>query len=200
MTTLFRGNPAVQRLCKQLMALNLIPWQKVSKCFKNLVIQAKDLPLKRSEREKLFRLFKYVKYYWIDCNTWPPSTWCVYMQSIRTNNDTEGWHTRLHKLAGLLNQSGMNFYTLVELLYHDANSLDLNLKLLFQHRSLRRQRPSSRLVNGKIFSLWEAFNSYSEDRISSVELLEKLSKVHCANIKLKKSVDDHREELDEVNY
>ena len=95
----------------------------------------------------------------------------------------------------------MNFYTLVELLYHDANSLDLNLiKLLFQHRSLRRQRASSRLVNRKIFSLWEAFNSSSKDRISSVELLEKLSKVHCANIKLKKTVDDHREELDEVNY
>ena len=84
-----------------------------------------------------------------------PSTWCVLMQSIRTNNDTEGWHTRLYKLAGMLNHSGMNLYTIVEL-FHDANSLDLNLKLLFQHRSLRRQRASFHLVNASIFTLWKA--------------------------------------------
>jgi hypothetical protein len=50
------------------------------------------------------------------------------MQEIRAYNDTEGWHTRLHKLAGLLNQSGMKMYSLIELLHHDARSLDLNLK------------------------------------------------------------------------
>jgi hypothetical protein len=50
-------------------------------------------------------------------NKWPLSTWSVFMQEIRTNNDTEGWHTRLHKLAGLLNQSGMNMYSLIELLH-----------------------------------------------------------------------------------
>jgi len=197
MTKLFRANPAVQKVTKQLMSLNLLPWQKVQKCFVKLIRDAKVLPLKRCEREKLYHLFKYVKNYWIDSNSWPPSTWCVFMQSIRTNNDTEGWHTRLHKLAGMLNHSGMNFYSLVELLYHDANSLDLNLKLLFQHRSLRRQKASFRLVNSTIFSLWEAYNSTAEDRITSVQLLEQLSKVHCTNLTLKKRVDDLRVEPDD---
>jgi hypothetical protein len=120
------------------------------------------------------------------------------MQSIRTNNDTEGWHTRLHKLAGLLNQSGMNLYSLIELLHHDACSLDLNLKLLFQHRTLRRQRVGFRLVNSNIFDLGMTYND-SDMGFSTMDLLLNLSKVHCAKFGLKKSVDDQRVEPDDCN-
>nr|CAH0112041.1 unnamed protein product [Daphnia galeata] len=195
MTKLFREHEGVRSICKQLMSLNLIPWQKVQLCWENLVQQGKDLKLKRCDAEKLIKFLKYVKFYWIQNNTWPPSTWCVFMQSIRTNNDTEGWHTRLHKLAGLLNQSGMNLYSLIELLHHDACSLDLNL----QHRTLRRQRVGSRLVNSKIFDLWMTYND-SDNGFSTMDLLLKLSKVHCAKFSLKKNVDDQRVEPDDFNF
>jgi hypothetical protein len=93
----------------------------------------------------------------------------MFMQEIRTNNDSEGWHTKLHKLAGL-NQSSMNMYSLIELLHHDARSLDLNLKFVFQHRTLRRQRVGSRLVNSKICDLWVSYND-NEMRISTMVLV-----------------------------
>ena len=85
----------------------------------------------------------------------------------------------------LLNQSGMNLYSLIELLHNDACSLDLNLKLLFQHRTLRRQRVGSRLVNSKIFDLWVTYND-SDMGFSTMDLLLKLSKVHCAKFILRK--------------
>nr|CAH0108797.1 unnamed protein product [Daphnia galeata] len=165
MTKLYKEHEGVRSICKQLMPLNLIPWQKVRLCWENL-------------------------FYWIEKNTWPPSTWCVFMQSIRTSNDTEGWHTRLLKLAGLLNQSGMNLYSLIELLHRDASSLDLNLKLLFQHRTLRRQR---------IFNLWVSYND-SDMGFSTMDLLVKLSKVHCAKFSLEKNVDVRRVEPDDCNF
>jgi hypothetical protein len=97
MTKLYREQEGVRSICKQLMSLNFIPWQKVLVCWENLVQKGKDLKLKRCDAEKLVKFLRYVKFYLIQNNTWPPSTWCVFMQSIRTNNDTEGWHTRLHK-------------------------------------------------------------------------------------------------------
>ena len=33
-------------------------------------------------------------------NEWGPSAWCQYRQSIRTNNDYEGWHNRLNRIGG----------------------------------------------------------------------------------------------------
>ena len=42
----------------------------------------------------------YVSSTFIEGNTWPPwSCWYVYMQSVRTNNDVEGWHYGLHTRA-----------------------------------------------------------------------------------------------------
>lgn len=116
MTKLYKEHVGVRAICKKLMSLNLIPWQKVLSCWKELVQQGKDLKLKRCDAGKLVKSLKYVKCYWIENNQWPPSNWSVFMQEIRANNDTEGWHTRLHKLAGLLNQIGMNMYSLIQLM------------------------------------------------------------------------------------
>jgi len=33
---------------------------------------------------------------WISSTTWPPTTWSVFRQPVRTNNDVEGWHCRLN--------------------------------------------------------------------------------------------------------
>ena len=39
MTKLYREHEGVRSICKQLMSLNLIPWQKVQLCWENLVQQ-----------------------------------------------------------------------------------------------------------------------------------------------------------------
>jgi hypothetical protein len=69
MTKLYREHEGVRSICKQLMSLNLIPWQKVLVCWENLVQQGKDLKLKRCDAEKLVKFLKYVKFYWIQNNT-----------------------------------------------------------------------------------------------------------------------------------
>ncbi len=35
-------------------------------------------------------LTRYINNTWIDNNTFPPSAWSVFRQTVRTNNDVEG--------------------------------------------------------------------------------------------------------------
>ena len=75
----------------------------------------------------------------------------------------------------------------------------LQVIVLFQHRTLRRQRVGFRLVNSKIFDLWMSYND-CDMGFSTMDLLLKLSKVHCAKFSLKKNVDDQRVEPDDCNF
>ena len=36
---------------------------------------------------------------WINGSKWKPASWTVYHQSVRTNNDVEGWHHRMNRKA-----------------------------------------------------------------------------------------------------
>ena len=52
--------------------------------------------LEQEATAALTLLLQYVGRTWIESNIWPPACWSVYFQSVRTNNDLEGWHTRLN--------------------------------------------------------------------------------------------------------
>ncbi|KAK4301510.1 hypothetical protein Pmani_026288 [Petrolisthes manimaculis] len=41
-------------------------------------------------------LVAYIRETWIQNSMWPPESWSVFNRSVRTNNDTEGWHRRLN--------------------------------------------------------------------------------------------------------
>jgi hypothetical protein len=82
---------------------------------------------KRAEENKApltvmdFRPFMdYVEKTWIKNRTWPPKTWSVYFQEVRTNNDVEGWHRRLNSKAP--RKGDLNFYNLVGLLMKEAEN------------------------------------------------------------------------------
>ena len=48
--------------------------------------------------QKLQQLMQYVGRNWITGrNTWPPSSWSVFMKFVRTNNDIEGWNFGLNR-------------------------------------------------------------------------------------------------------
>ena len=53
---------------------------------------------------------EYIAKTWMDSRVSPPPAWSVYKQ-VRTNNDVEGWHYRLHapQLA--------NIYQIIQLLH-----------------------------------------------------------------------------------
>ena len=48
---------------------------------------------------KLIKLVNYIRKTWITSTVYQISSWCVFGQPIRTNNDVEGWHRRLNKKA-----------------------------------------------------------------------------------------------------
>ena len=59
----------------------------------------------------LQQLMQYVGRNWITSSTWPPSSWSVFMKSIRTNNDIEGWHLGLNRRAS--GKSQLPLYLLI---------------------------------------------------------------------------------------
>jgi len=44
--------------------------------------------------DRLTELVDYYERTWLQNALWTPSAWSVYRETVRTNNDVEGWHVR----------------------------------------------------------------------------------------------------------
>ena len=64
------------------------------------------------------------------------------MQSIRTNNDIEGWHHSLNKRAA--GRCGLSLYTFVALLHKEAGLVSVQIRLV----SVRRGPPTVKCRGG----------------------------------------------------
>jgi len=82
------------------------------------------------------------------------STWSVFMQPVRTNNDCEGWHIRLNNKA---NRAGLNVYQLIKLLHRESMCVDIGLQLLSDKRVCRRQRKAYRSCSAKLHEYWQQY-------------------------------------------
>jgi len=78
----------------RLMALPLLPAEHIQPAFNNLCHSLPDDVDKR-----VMALVTYVNDNWISSQLWPPSSWCAFQSSIRTNNDVEGWDNRLNQAS-----------------------------------------------------------------------------------------------------
>ena len=76
------------KLCRKLMALPLLPAEHIRSTFAHIKPASMTPPLEK--------LWKYMLDTWINGKIWTPVDWSVYGVAIRTNNDVEGWHTRLN--------------------------------------------------------------------------------------------------------
>jgi len=74
------------------MALPLLPAEHIQLAFNNLRDGLPD-----DVDERVTALVTYVNDNWISSRLWPPSSWCAFQSSIRTNNDVEGWHNGLNQ-------------------------------------------------------------------------------------------------------
>lgn len=55
----------------------------------------------------LIKFVTYMEKTWITSSMWPPEAWSVYMLEVKTNNDIQGWHTKLNtKVCG----NSLNLY------------------------------------------------------------------------------------------
>ena len=146
------------------MALPFLPHETVAATFDSLKPEAKTEPLQQ--------FISYIEENWIRSTVWPPKYWSVFMQSVRTNNDIEGWlHSLNRRVAG---RYGLPLYMFVALLHKEARLMLLQIRLVSERKLKQMQRSTYCEVQRRLFELWEAFNKKEKS-------LRQLLK-GCANI------------------
>ena len=116
---------------------------------------------------------------WITSTTWHPSYWSVFQQSVRTNNDTEGWHHGLNRRAQ--GKSQIPFYLLTELVNKEAKLASLQIRLVSDRKLKRIQRRQYLDVQARLFDAWAKFQS-GEIEISANRLLKTASRVIVSRV------------------
>jgi hypothetical protein len=149
--------PDICRTIRQLMTLNILPAEKIKPLFQEIREQAAG---------PLLDLCDYMNKQWIESSIFQTECWSVYMQTITTNNETEGWNHRMKLKAD--GKIGLNVYELIQLLFDEANLLPLNVELLCQDKLRNYQRRQHEDSQNRIFDLWR---SYENRNINTKELL-----------------------------
>ena len=122
-------------------------------------------------------LLQYVGRTWIESNVWPPACWSVYFQSVRTNNDLEGWHTRLNARG----RAGMNLYMLVALLHDESSMIPVQVLLVSEGKLRRYQRKVFVDLQRRIFGYWEEYEG--GDR-SAIQLLRACARLYGPRVSM----------------
>ena len=160
----YRHDEGTHILLRKLMALPFVPHEFIRTIFNSLAAEANNDSLKA--------VFHYVNTTWMTSTTWPPEIWCCYLQTVRTNNDVEGWHGRLNRHAGC---GQIQFYLLVDLLHEEATYAMVQAKMVRNGNLQRYQRKEYKELNRKLMQLWSDFN---EGEPGAKELLRKCSKLY----------------------
>ena len=120
------------------MALPFLPHETVAATFDSLKPEAKTEPLQQ--------FISYIEENWIHSTVWPPKCWSVFIQSIRTNKDIEGWHHSLNRrVAG---RYGLPLYMFVALLHKEARLMLLQIRLVSERKLKQMQRSTYCEVHG----------------------------------------------------
>ena len=90
LATTYTQRGAEYRYVRSLLALPFLPPTDI------------DQLNQRANSPELQQLNRYIRSTWLDNATWCPRTWSVHQQRVRTNNDVEGWHTRLKSQPDVL--------------------------------------------------------------------------------------------------
>ena len=160
---LYCARGTIHKVLRKVLALPLMPANWIVSLFNDL---------EQSAPENLTGIFSYVRDTWLKNALWPPSAWSCYMQSVRTNNDVEGWHYRLNNKSG---RAGITFYLLVRLLHREAEVVHLNVRLLKEGKLRRLQRKQYVNTHQRINRYWEEFG---RDKRSAKRLLAACARVY----------------------
>ena len=150
------------------MALPFLPSEEINGMFQKLKDQATTPPL--------ILFAEYVRATWIDSNIWPPSSWSVYFEPVRTNNDIEGWHNGLNRRAD--GKAQLPLYLLINLLNQEAKLTALQIRLVSERKLKKVQRKAHRTMPGKTF---QSLGGTQGRREICKTTFESLSKYGCAN-------------------
>ena len=144
------------------MALPYLPAEKIERRFYRLQQQATARPLQD--------FCSYIHENWIRTQTFPPQTWSVFLEAVRTNNDLEGWHNGLNRRAK--GRSQLPLYILIQLLQREATLVNTQIRLVSDKKLKRYQRSTYKAMQRRIFDLWK---QCEDGQRNSKELLEACS-------------------------
>ncbi|XP_003381943.1 hypothetical protein Tsp_11043 [Trichinella spiralis] len=110
MRTSYIHEAATKKKVKMLLATAFLPFHDVAAVVKLLG---------RDATGSVAVLFNYFRVEWMPPDRLP--LWNVYNVNIRTNNDLEGWHFKINRLAG---KRHLGFYELLQLLIDEQGSTE----------------------------------------------------------------------------
>ena len=149
---------------RKLLALPFLPYADITTQFERLRLGAEG-PRKE--------LTEYIASQWIYNAIFPVKDWSVFMQPVRTNNDIEGWHNALNRRAN--GRCSLPFYVLIELLNREARLVEVQMRLVADHKLTRLQRKKHRVLQAKLHDQWE---QYQSRRKTARQLLKSCSKLY----------------------
>ena len=152
----------INSFIRELLALPYIPEEHIRVCFEKLEERA------RVAAPAIQELISYTRATWIDSSLWSPGTWSVFNRSVRTNNDTEGWHRRLNSRT----RPNQHLYTLINTIYKEAQLVSLQVRMVKDRKLKKYQRIAFKNMQGRLFRLWE---KYEKQEIKTSELLSACS-------------------------
>ena len=100
-------------------------------------------------------------------------------QTVRANNEVEGWHRRLNKRAV---GGQVHLYVLIPLLHKEAKLVSIHIKLVSEGKLSRYHRKRYRTIQARLFRSWA---QYREDEISASQLLCHLRPLVISNFENK---------------
>ncbi|XP_060604396.1 uncharacterized protein LOC132757205 [Ruditapes philippinarum] len=160
----YEGKQAIHWYIKRLLALPFLPAEHIEIAFNKLKTLASTTELKE--------LIEYIENQWLGNSVWSVRQWCVYRQSVRTNNDVEGYHRRINGKAG---RGNVQMYVLIPLLYAESELVSIQAQQVSEHLLTRYRRPKYRKLHEKLEKLWEAYDT--RELITS-DFLTEVAKVY----------------------
>ena len=154
LTVSYREDEGTRAYCRNLMAMPLLPHEHVRPVFDQVTT---PLP----EDERLQQLTAYCRNTWIDGPVFRPADWSVFGQSVRTNNDCEGWHGRLNRKA---RRGSLPLYLLIQLLESEGNDVRETATLVFREEVTRIQRAGATRSTKRLHQFWAEYRDPERTR------------------------------------
>ncbi|CAG2220464.1 unnamed protein product [Mytilus edulis] len=116
----YNKKDAVYTYLRQVMALPFLPPEHIPDTFRQLD--------EKADHPGVQKVMDYIYKTWIRNSVFDIDYWCVFMSSIRTNNDVEGWHNSVN--TRVCTRGPVPFYSLVTELFKEVSDIPLQLELV----------------------------------------------------------------------
>lgn len=157
----YKKDVGTRATCRRLMALPLLPNEHIVPIFCRL-----EQELDVDTPEKILKMFRYVRLTWIEGHSFTPKDWSVFQKQVRTNNDVEGWHTRLNQKG---QRGQLPLYLLCHLLHKEAQMAQLSAEFVQREDPQREQRKGYKHCTDTLNKYWD---EYANNQRTALALLD----------------------------